>query len=185
MSDEQVLDADQYIENLVAFQDEVQLIDNKWSDSSGYVTRLHLHESDEGGHPLKRFAKGSRFRMMLIEVDDDEQPIDQMTKQRIMKHIESTTKGGRYSREAAMLCKGRDFQVYLYRIGRIAPDWDQAMREAAAKNYIYEVCNIKSRKELDHDEHKLQAFRNMVTNDFFKFMREHPEAVKKRNDSHT
>jgi len=173
-----VIDADEYNERLIAYHGEIQLIENKWSDVSGYVTRMQLHESDEGGHPLKTYHRGTRFHLVLVEVDDDEQPIDQMTKQRINKHLTNMQKGGRYSKEAGMLCRDPQFQRYLYRLGKIDPTWDEKMRTEAARHYVCQVCNIESRKELDHDEHKAQAFRNNVTGPFLDFGRKHPEALR-------
>lgn len=168
-----IVDVDQYTEQLIAYTGEIQLIENKWSDSAGYVTRLQMHEGDDGGHPLKRFHRGTRFHMVLVEVDDDERPIDQVLKQRIQNHLKSVEKGGKHSKEAGMLCKTRDFQVYLYKLGRIAANWDEKMRTEAARLYIYETVGIKSRRELDHDEHKAQAFRNLVVDPYFNFMRQH------------
>ena len=71
-----------------------------------------------------------------------------------------------------MLCKSRDFHVYLYKLGRIAATWDERMRTEAARQYVYEVVGIKSRRELDHDEHKAQAYHNLVVEPFFAFMRQ-------------
>lgn len=170
-------------QQLVAYAGEVQLVDSTWRESSGYISKFLLHESDEGGHPLKRFGKGTRFQLVLVEVDDDEEPIDQVMKQKIERYLKSQEKGGKHSKEAGMLCKARDFQAYLYRLGKISPEWDEKMREEAARMYVYKICGIKSRRELDHDEHKAAAFKTLIVLPFLKWGRENQAALQRRPDN--
>lgn len=164
-------------EKFIAYAGEVQVLKHKWSDAGGYTTELQCHEGDEGGHPLKRFPKGTRFHLVLLEVADDEEPIDQVAKARIEKHLKQATKGGRLARETGILCRHREFQLYLYHQEKIAPTWDEKLREQAARHYICQTVGIKSRAELDHDEHKAAVYRNQVVDPYLKWRRDNPDKL--------
>lgn len=164
-------------ERLIAYAGELAVYKLKWSDTHGYTAEFGMHEGDEGGHPLKRFGKGTRFYVTLVELADDEQPIDQVAKARIEKYIKEASKGGKLSREAGMLCRSREFQLYLYHQHHIAPGWDEKLREQAARHYLCKTVGIKSRAELDHDEHKAAVYKNLIVDEYFKWVRQNPKIV--------
>lgn len=158
-------------EDLVAFNDQVILIGQDWSDSRGYTAKFQFTEGEHGGHQLKEFSKGTRFQMVLVEIADDEEPIDQKLKKKLEADLKEKSKGGRWSNDCAMLCKSRDFQGYLYHKGKIAGQWDEQTRVAMAREYVLETLKIKSRREIDHSEAKVAEYHNLIIDPFHEWQR--------------
>lgn len=61
-------------------------------------------------------------------------------------------KGGSVSRDAALLCKNREFQEYVHSLTGQTPCEDEATY------HLKHFCLINSRKELDHDPDAFQRF---------------------------
>jgi hypothetical protein len=132
-------------------------------------------------------SKGARFFLRCIELADDESPIDQEGRARVQRIMaEREGKGAAKAREAGMMCSnpqfwafvreelfkdGRDPKVIgalphrnivaLKRHGRAALDDESLAREVSA-GFIYAVCGIKSRRELDHHPRKAAKFDSQV-----------------------
>lgn len=71
-------------------------------------------------------------------------------------------KGGRFARSAAMLCQAKEFRLYLDRRRRAKFGMDiedGTHTEQDAKDFIYQVCGVSSRKEIDHNPVALQNFK--------------------------
>lgn len=122
-------------ESLVAVKSEVQLL--SWAESStrGRTVTFLLPPDDHGEHPLKEYGiksgktAGHRFLMVLVEIDDQEQPVKQEA---------------RLSQQAAILC--RDRQFYHWAAERSISVIED---EADARNWLLSGARISSRKEFD------------------------------------
>lgn len=90
---------------------------------------------------------GHRFMAVLVEIGDDE-----MLKASTDAKIIGAAKGGAKARLAGILCADPAFQKWLFdRKGVVilSPTVD---REASAAATVREVCRVRSRAELDHNE---------------------------------
>lgn len=80
-------------------------------------------------------------------------------------------KGGAYTRQAAMLCQDKAFQLYLDRRRRYKhqlnesqlPDGTHTAEDA--RDWLVQACKINSRAELDSNAAACQTFR-MIRNRF-------------------
>jgi hypothetical protein len=131
------------------YEDEAMLAG--WNDSqqNGHTVKLWLC-NDGMGHPFDGISRTAELIVSLVELDDDQEPIDQKMRDRVEKqgiHPQS-----RLSVACAALCRNPKFHEYLYqdewckqkRSGRHGATW-----EDIAKNWFYRHCEIKSRRELD------------------------------------
>ncbi len=75
---------------------------------------------------------GHRFMAALVEIGDDEQPVQPIK--------DEAPKGGPLAKEAAILCAREDFQT-----------WVCAETEQAAAQSVREMAGVMSRKEFDVD----------------------------------
>lgn len=117
------------------FQGEVQM--RRWSDSSTQGVQITFALPDASDlEPLKAKA-GKRFMAVLVEIGDDEQPVQPPRKD---------TRGP-LCREACDLCAMPEFQ-----------EWGHMAGESSAKAEILERCRIASRKELDADPSAAHTF---------------------------
>ncbi len=86
---------------------------------------------------------GQRYKVLFFEIADDEEvlPVEPVK-----------LKGGPLSIEAAGLCKNREFQKWVE---------IHDPSEERAKKYIYFVCEVSARSELDHNPQAALAFGRM------------------------
>ena len=157
-----------------------------WADNAiGESVEFWLN--GDGAHPFKNFKSskrtpgGSRFLAFVIEIDDDETPINQKQKAALKTAISETVRNGKHSQGAALMCKNPDFHTYLvHRITRLNPDQkrifaanlphglysemvntkmkvitdDPDKGELFSKLFLYWWCSMKSRRELDYSPKK-------------------------------
>jgi len=164
-------------EDFIVYEDELQAID--WEDSSrgGMVVRFRIPAGDYEANPFKRFPVGTRFFCRMIEIGDDDQPIDQAQRERMRKAMQDREmKGGKLARDAGILCGDPKFQEFVVeRMLNAAPADKRAAASLmppvilaglkdqgrdilddpriageTAKWWMYAHCRIKSRRELDH-----------------------------------
>ena len=164
-------------EDLVAFSGEVVIVGSDWSDSKGYTTKFEMHELD-GGHPLKKYNKASRFLMVLVEIADDEQPIDQRRRRALEEELAGAGKGGKWSNDAGMLSKARDFHRYLVYQSKIGRHWDQETRDSMARQYILDTLRIKSRRDIDLVPGKATEYQNLISQPYYSWLRDHQDKPK-------
>lgn len=129
------------------FQGEVQM--RRWSDSSTQGVQITFALPDASDlEPLKAKA-GKRFMAVLVEIGDDEQPVQPPRKD---------TRGP-LCREACELCAMPEFQEWAHE----RADYEGLPSEASAKAAILSICDVDSRKELDSDkgagDYFIQTFR--------------------------
>lgn len=159
-----------------------------WADNSQGESVEFWLDSDGEVHPFKKFKcnkrtpGGSRFLIMAIEIDDDEEAINQDMKRRVQNAMSGHIKGGKHSQAAAMLCKDVNFHEYIvHKLQRLPPAekrvfsgtlshslFSQLMAtdmrivmenptvgEELTVQFLYWWCSISSRRELDF---KAKAF---------------------------
>ena len=134
------------------FQGEVQM--RRWSDSStqGVQITFALHDS-EALEPLKHKA-GKRFACVLVEIGDDEQPVEP-----------PKAKPGPLCREAIDLCARSEFWEWIEADGVHCPN------EAGAKAFVLAACGVRSRKQLDEGGDPASLFIGNIRIPFLKHMR--------------
>jgi hypothetical protein len=134
----------------IIYDDEVML--KGWSDgTTGWKVTFWL--AGDNRHPFIRFDKGHEFMLAAIELDDDQEAIDQVKRQR----LETPRKKPGLSNYAAMLCRTPEFHEYMesnYKVQVFGLD----NADHIAKRWMCEELDIESRAELDSNPHKGAAF---------------------------
>lgn len=124
------------------YEDEAMLAG--WNDSQqkGHTVKLWLC-NDKMGHPFEGVDRKTPLVVSLVELDDDNEVIDQKMRDRVER--QQVRPSGRLSYVAAMLCKQKEFW-----------DWcgskDGTVKigsEEGAKMWLYAMCGIDSRAQLD------------------------------------
>jgi hypothetical protein len=109
-------------------------------DRTGFVLTLSIHP-DEIPEELIRDYVGTRYGVAMVRIEDDE----------TAKLYENRVK------QAGILCRNREFQVWLCEQGLA-----QHKNEEEAIAAVYELCEIKSRTELNGNADAKDKFDNMV-----------------------
>lgn len=136
------------------FQGEVQM--RRWSDSSTQGVQVTFALPDSADlEPLKHKA-GKRFMAVLVEIGDDEQPVQPKRDMR-----------GPLCREACDLCANESFQKWII----AAADFRCDPSEALARTVILGWCGIESRKDLDTVATAASKFVTLVRGPFMRYMR--------------
>lgn len=144
-------------EDMVAFKGEVMLIGWDEKHNTGRTARF-LFDEEGVEHPMKQHTvrrgkqAGTRFMMVLVELQDDDTPIDQTKRER----LEEAEKGGPVSKNAGILCNDPDFQDYV----SIQPG-NYTHDEMGAADFVREHCNISSRAQLDHQPQAARRYEIM------------------------
>ena len=161
-----------------AFQGELMLAG--WSESHTGGAKVTFWLSDPADLDAFRVmtcrkgnTAGQRFAAVLVEIGDDEQPINQTVipnseplesnyvfrDSEIVALDDSTEKpkGGALAKWAGILCADKEFR-HWFRQKYNASAKDEASCAEAIRRY----CIIKSRAELDHDEHAGRRFRGLM-----------------------
>lgn len=188
-------DPDQF----VVYFGEVLLKD--WADNAAGES-VEFWLNGEGAHPFKTFksskrtAGGNRFLAFVVEIDDDETPINQIQKQAVKKALSEKVRNGKHSQGAALLCKQADFHKFLvHRLTRLDPDQKRIFAatlphglysemvntkmtiitdnpdkgELFAKLFLYWWAGMKSRRELDYSPKKFNFYQE-IKNDYFNWI---------------
>jgi len=136
------------------FSGEVQLAAWSESHSGGCKVVLWLADpSDLDAFRALTVRKGNtaghRFMAVLVEVGDDELPVQPEPEK---------PKGGVLAKEAAMLCDMPTFREFC----------EEQDAEGAA-DWIRFTCNVASRAELDNSERAAALFRSNVRGPYMKW----------------
>ena len=106
---------------------------------------------------------GQRFYMTLVELGDDERPVDQAKR----RQMEEATKGGALSKHAARLCRDSEFQRWIAEAeGMDCADVD----ERFAAEWVRGTCEVDTRAKLDHDARAAQRYENLVRRPFVEWL---------------
>ena len=95
---------------------------------------------------------GHLFMAALVEVGDDEQPVQPEP----TAPEPETPKGGMLAKLAGMLCDQPEFWAFLNRCNANGGQVIQNAEDAA--NFVREVCGVASRAELDHNHYAAERF---------------------------
>jgi hypothetical protein len=101
-------------------------------DKTGYVLNLSLHPDDIPEELLRDFV-GSRYQVVMVRIDQNEQPMDR----------QANFEGDKAVRVAGMLCKDPKFWKYLYSQEQI---FDEDMDDAT--EWVRSYLNVNSRSDL-------------------------------------
>ena len=101
-------------------------------DKTGYVLTLSMHPDDIPEDLLRDFV-GSRYQVVMVRLNGDEQPMDR----------EKEYEGDKAIRLAGLLCRDQEFWEFLHNDSQI---FDTTEEEATEwmRNYL----GVKSRSEL-------------------------------------
>lgn len=135
-------------EGIIAYQGEAMLL--QWSGSTsrtGPKLVLQLPDDDALEHfraatVAKGGKAGQRYAIVVVEVADDETPVNQQTRQQPER-----PKGGPVSRDAAGFCNSEVFRGYV----QWSNHWDFLAAPDEAAQHLRDYCRIESRAELDHN----------------------------------
>lgn len=109
-------------------------------DATGYVLTIKIHP-DEIPEELLRDFVGARYGVAMVRINDDETPMQ--VRNRVQK--------------AGMLCRENWFHKFL------SENYDiDHPTEAKATRFLYDVCGIKSRTELNGNAQAQECFDNLV-----------------------
>jgi hypothetical protein len=139
-----------------------EVLFRRWSDSSTQGVQVTFALADAAElEPLKAKA-GKRFACVLVEIGDDEQPIQTSVKPR-----PADTRGP-LCREACDYCADTQFQRWVYE--DISPSGFEKT-EQAAREWLLLACNVSSRKELDTDPLAGKMFVERIRIPFMRWQR--------------
>lgn len=135
----------------IAFNGEVMLL--QWAESSTRGRTVTFLLNDEGeSHPFRDFTirqgkrAGQRFMAVLVQIGDDEQPVEQRKT---------------LAQQAFILCRDPEFWNWAQ-----SRSFDHIDNESAARAYICNMLGIKSRSELDTKPEAADGFKRMILTPF-------------------
>jgi len=124
-------------------------------------------------------GRGTRFYAVLVAMDDNDQPVDSDRRAKVHAALdEHELKGGKISQQAGRMCKDPYFHDYVAYVlldgsepqdrrdlARQMPYWvvsilrkkgrkafaDLKTARDIATYYVYSMCDIRTRKTLDHN----------------------------------
>lgn len=139
----------------IAFKGELQLLGWTESDKGGRSVKFQC-SGDEAEHPFKVFRSKARFMAVLVEIGDDEQPVEPQ------ERIADPATGLLASNLCALTCKDRDFWTWIE-----AQVWGIPITsEQKAAEIVKELLGIESRTELDTNPGLAQKFFKQMLHPF-------------------
>lgn len=143
------------------YEDEAMLAGWNDSQSTGHTVKFWLC-NDGMGHPFEGCSrKRDQFALSLMELDDDQEPVDQKMRQRVEEGKKHPSE--RLSYVAAMLCKSQRFWEWATEMIQ-QEGWimSKVSDESSARQFILDICGIQSRSELDQDGQHVQTFHDEI-----------------------
>ena len=101
-------------------------------DKEGYVLTLRIHPDDLQDELIRDFI-GSRYQVVMVRLNQDEQPMDR----------EAELGGAKAIRVAGMLCRDPKFWEYLHQDLQIIEP-----KEEEATEWLRNYLNVQSRSEI-------------------------------------
>ncbi|AFN39085.1 hypothetical protein G167_gp69 [Burkholderia phage BcepMigl] len=151
------------------FHGEVQLAG--WSETHNGGAKIVLWLSDPSDLDAFRALTmrkgnqaGQRFMAALVEIDDNEQPVQQPAGPAPESEPERP-KGGALARLAGMWCNDEEFWTWL-RLQRV-----RCENADDAAMYIRRTCSIESRAELDSNADAERVFQERIRTPFMYWRR--------------
>lgn len=140
-----------------------------WSHQDGASVKFSVHPDDldifqDGRLQLERDDKPLPYWLTLVQVDDDEKPIDQQ-KAEVMEQL----KGGPKSKRVAMLCQQADFQQYVaYRVELMGGE-PVSITFDEADTWVKDQVGVASKVEFDHNADAWTMFEARVMSPFIRW----------------
>jgi hypothetical protein len=136
-----------------------------WAHQDGASVKFSL--TDEGLDwfrtgllPMEADDKPVPYWLTLVQIDEDEKPIDQGKAER----LEEGLKGGPKSKRVAMLCQQKDFQAYVsYRTNLRC----ETMEDADA--WVKAQTGVASKRDFDHNPDAWSMFEARVMSPFIRW----------------
>lgn len=153
------------------FAGEVQL--RRWSESNTQGVQVTFALADSSDLEKFRGLDGKRFMAVLVQIGDDEQPVDVRNSDiKVRKSDIARDPLGDLCWRAVQWCKDPEFADFLSRIfydafpgGMSAPAYannDASGRETWCKYALQVLCGIGSRKELDTNPEAARKFNQLI-----------------------
>lgn len=117
-------------------------------DRNGYALTLSLHPNDVP-QTLSQHAIGQRYIVALVAVDDENRPMTTVEQQTGLQRV----------KQAALLCKDKVFQDYMFRMG-YAPDTE----EESVSDGLRIILGVKSRADIAHDHEAQRKLQSTIDN---------------------
>lgn len=138
------------------YHSEVRFVRSSYSSKTGTTITLALPDSDE----LSKVQgmDGKRYMLALVEIGDDEQPVQK-------PEVVERPKGGALAKLAGMWCASPDFWAWATNFGE-----RHINSPEAAADLIRRYCRVKSRAELDSNEMAAALFNTYVRGPYMKHM---------------
>lgn len=134
----------------IIYDDEVML--KGWGDGiNGWKVTLWILGYAE--HPFLKYEKGDGFSAVLVELQDDNTPVNQVKKERLTRA--EARKKYPLAMLAAELCKNPKFYAFAGVSG-----------EAAAADWIRRELGIESRRQIDEDPKVATKFHDAIRRPF-------------------
>lgn len=176
---EKAMELVEQLRPFLAITAEVQLADFGETAASGPYTKFRHPDHDDleifrGKDRATRTKTGTRYMMLLVEIQDDEKPVNQ-EKRKDLERATTNKKGGALSRNAGALCSDKKYQEFLRTTkpqlfaGFHGPVNVHTPSEVA-KLHIYAVCKITSRAELDYFTDAAAAYKSFIKAPFNQWM---------------
>lgn len=133
-----------------SYHSEVRFVRSAHSSKTGTTITLALPDSDE----LSKVAgfDGKRYMLALVEIGDDEQPVQKPAKAEKLK-------GGALSILAARWCEDPVFRA-----------WYRSTSAIDAAGRIRAACGISTRAELDHNPQAADLFQCLIRGPYMKHL---------------
>ena len=123
-------------------------------DKNGYILTLSVHP-DEVPESLLRDWVGSRYQVAMVHIGDDEMPIVPKNK----------TEGERYVAKAGLLCKEREFQLFIADRNNLPTTMIENFDHNDCAECLRRELNIESRSQLMDNKEARQKL-DMIILDF-------------------
>lgn len=116
-----------------------------WNDSqqNGHTVKLWLC-NDGMGHPFEGINRTQELLVSLVELDEDQEPVDQKMRDKVEK--QHATGKQKTSNVAAMLCRNPNFWVWM---NDTMTNGGSVTNEELAVVYLRDALGVSSRAELD------------------------------------
>lgn len=108
---------------------------------------------------------GHRFMAALVEVGDDEMPVQPEPVADMGNPITEKPKGGALAKLAGMWCNDWEFTFWLRSIGH-----SQVTNFSEASRFVRSLCGVGSRSELDHDPVAAEKFNRLIRGPYSKHL---------------
>lgn len=161
---------------LEGFPDEAWFIGASWSHTTGASITLELMEfgafASSATADNSATNTGARFHLTLVQLDEQEQPINQAQAEKAAE-LEAKLKGGSKSKQAAILFKADDFRrfVAIRLYGNGATGEHALATPEQADEWAKRVAGFKSKIELDHSPEVWERYQNRVMRWFLSWAR--------------